>query len=141
MSNPKAIAPKDCNHEQICLIKTDNFSTPQFWISADGLEVSICKQRNGEPPEAIVSVPIKTFNKMIEWYQTPQETTESKPLREKPLRDFEDMRKERDDLKRELKPTVDLLKRCNVRIPAPYVSNFTEELAAQIAILERLIKG
>ena len=58
--------------EKVCALERDNQTFGGYWILSDGNTVSIAKQKTGEPAEAMVSVPLKVFRKMVALMQKQQ---------------------------------------------------------------------
>lgn len=58
--------------EDICLLKHDSKVLGNYWLIADGYEVTILNQPKGQLPIAKISIPRKTFNKMIAFYEKKQ---------------------------------------------------------------------
>lgn len=56
----------------LCKMRRDNYSTRDHWLLTDGSEVTLCKQRNGEPAEASISMPRSEFNRLVRFYITEQ---------------------------------------------------------------------
>lgn len=57
---------------KICSLDTDNHSTKNYWIIIDEVSVTLAEQQSGKPANTSISITRKDFNKLIEWYQTPQ---------------------------------------------------------------------
>jgi len=67
----KPLAPIDCNTcDEVCQLQTDHADCGDFWILNDGYTVSIARQKDGEPPQAEISIPKKKFDALIKWYTT-----------------------------------------------------------------------
>lgn len=49
-------------------LEADNFSTKDYWILTDGVNVHLCKQREGKPAQETMYMPVNDFNKLINWY-------------------------------------------------------------------------
>ena len=61
--------PSEVNtFDKACAMRRDNYSRGGYWIMADGREVTIAQQRNGEEAKSMTSVPRATFNNLIRWY-------------------------------------------------------------------------
>ena len=58
---------------QLCSLRRDNWSWGDWWIMSDGGTVSITQQKVGESPSQEISVPMSAFNRLIDWYNRPQE--------------------------------------------------------------------
>ena len=58
--------------DDICKLQTDHHDTCDAWIIIDGPQVTISKQRNGEPRTASVTLSRRSFNVLIDWYNRDQ---------------------------------------------------------------------
>lgn len=68
------LSPSECSSiSDILSLKESCLTLSQFWIMVqhDGAAI-IADQSPGEPARKIITIPRKTFHKMIEWYGTPQ---------------------------------------------------------------------
>ncbi len=61
--------------DQICELRYDNRTHKDCWILSDGYRVTIAEQRVGESPTQSITIPRKTFNKLIEFYTRQQRRT------------------------------------------------------------------
>lgn len=76
MLKKKKLSPKQANKFQdICRLKTDNRSLKGYWIIIDERNVTIAKQKNGEPADKIINIPRRQFNALIEWHSKQQPIT------------------------------------------------------------------
>lgn len=65
---------------QILRLKTDNYSTDDFWILLNGDTVNIHEQRSGEKSKQNITIPRKDFDRLVKWYLREQELRNVKPL-------------------------------------------------------------
>jgi len=54
----------------ICSLKRDNLTAGGYWIILNELGITICKQNPGEEPTQEITIPRKSFNRMVKWYTT-----------------------------------------------------------------------
>lgn len=67
------MTPKEAtNQSKMLRLKSDNYSTKDFWILINNDSVVIAKQKDGEPLQAKITIPRSDFNRMIKWYLNPQ---------------------------------------------------------------------
>lgn len=79
MKKKKLLAPAHAkNVDEVCSLRTDNFNIPTGWILTNGFQVTIARQRNGEPSTDSVSFSRKEFNRIVSWYFRPQRTVKRK---------------------------------------------------------------
>ncbi|MFH0938955.1 MAG: hypothetical protein V1899_06715 [Planctomycetota bacterium] len=66
--------PRDARTDkQMDGLKTDAYDTPGFWISLNyGEGIILSKQHAGEPEEWTVEIPMRDFNRLIDWYNCDQ---------------------------------------------------------------------
>lgn len=70
-AKPVAPTPREANtNAKVCAMPRDNWSARDFWIMVDETEVTIAKQRNGEPAEWSHSIPKHVFNRFVDFYNT-----------------------------------------------------------------------
>lgn len=75
----KLLAPAHAkNIDEVCSLRTDNFNIPSGWILTDGDQVTIARQKGGEPSTDSVSFTRKEFNRLMSWYFRPQRTVKRK---------------------------------------------------------------
>ena len=75
MTKTKTLSPRQARTwDQLCSLRRDNSSWGDWWILTDGLNVAIYQQKPGETSTQEISIPIGTFNRLIDWYQRPQKT-------------------------------------------------------------------
>ncbi len=70
-----AMAPEDVKRVRDMLgLKTTDIGIGDFWmlVSHNG-SVCIHRQKLGEQSSESIDIPRRTFQKMVEWYQKPQE--------------------------------------------------------------------
>lgn len=66
-------APKDCSFTELFLIRSDHYSTREFWILTESYHVTLTQQKKGEYPKQQIAIPRDDFDKLIAWYLRPQE--------------------------------------------------------------------
>jgi hypothetical protein len=72
---PKMLAPAHARTiDEVCTLRTDNFSIPSGWILTDGYQVTISKQKAGAPSTESVTFTRQEFNRLVSWYFRPQRT-------------------------------------------------------------------
>jgi phage I-like protein len=65
------LTPKTANtEEEICKLNRDNVSTKNYWFLVEENHITLAKQKSGEQAEAAISIPKKTFNAFIKFYET-----------------------------------------------------------------------
>lgn len=64
----KVLRAHSCDPRKIHLCPRDNWNTREAWLLCDGYEVTLCKQRSGEPAEAKVTLDRRTFNSLVRRY-------------------------------------------------------------------------
>ncbi len=70
------MSPMDANtFKKVIGLRSDNFSTEEFWILTDILTVTLAKQKNGEPSTQKITMPRAEFNRLIRWYIRDQKKT------------------------------------------------------------------
>lgn len=65
---------------QIIRLKTDNYSTDDFWILLNKDTVNIHEQRSGETSKQNITIPRKDFDRLVKWYLREQELRNVMPL-------------------------------------------------------------
>ena len=73
-SSDDGIMPADVANERDWLgLQTSTWNGTEFWmlVQHDGA-VSICQQCNGERVTASITIPRRTFQRMLDWYYRPQ---------------------------------------------------------------------
>lgn len=68
----KSKAPIDATEDDLLNMERDNLEIGDHCILTDSFNVSISTQKMGEPPSQAVTIPRKTFDKLIRWYLKPQ---------------------------------------------------------------------
>lgn len=68
----KTKAPIDATEDDLLHMDRDNLGIGDHSILTDSFNVSISTQKMGEPPSQHVTIPRKTFDKLIRWYIAPQ---------------------------------------------------------------------
>lgn len=75
MKKQKLLSPAHAkNLDEVCSLRRDNFNTQNGWILTDGFDVTIAKQKDGEPSTESVTFSRKEFNRLVSWYFRPQRT-------------------------------------------------------------------
>ena len=75
MKKQKMLAPAHAkNTDEVCSLRRDNFGIPTGWILTDGFNVTIAKQKDGEPSTESVTFSRQEFNRLVSWYFRPQRT-------------------------------------------------------------------
>ena len=65
--------PYDCKTtKQVCLQRTDNADSGDFWITSDGYGVCLAEQKLGTAPKQIFRIPRANFNRLVSWYMREQ---------------------------------------------------------------------
>ncbi len=66
---------RDAKGDKILQIRRDNLTAGDFWILADGHDVTVCAQQPGHAATASVTIPRKEFNRLVDWYMRDQKPT------------------------------------------------------------------
>lgn len=66
------------NLDEVCTLRCDNKDVGDFWILTDGYQVSLRKQKMGEPPSEGICIPRAQFNRLIAWYMREQKPVKTK---------------------------------------------------------------
>lgn len=70
----RKLSPRNANtFDKVCSLQTDHKDLLDYWIIADDTEITIAKQRTGEPCEVSLTIPRADFNKLINWYLREQD--------------------------------------------------------------------
>lgn len=65
----KKLAPREARTlKEICSLKRDNLGFERFWFLLDGPYVVIAEQTGGEPAKAIIKMPRRVFDRIVDWY-------------------------------------------------------------------------
>ena len=76
----KELSPMQARTEaQVCALRRVNLTAGDFWLLLDSESVTLCHQRAGESPEAVVTIPRAEFNKLVRWYTKPQKPAKAQP--------------------------------------------------------------
>jgi hypothetical protein len=54
--------------KKICSLPRDNISYKDYWILVGEKQVTIAKQKKGEPAEVVLGIPKSVFNRFIKFY-------------------------------------------------------------------------
>lgn len=65
----KLIPRKADTISKICKLKRDNVGTKHYWFSIDEHEVTLCKQSMGCEAMCILTMPKRTFNLFVDYYE------------------------------------------------------------------------
>ncbi len=56
------------NHQWICSLVRDNFSTEDAWILLDGGKITLANQQIGKSATEMISINARDFNALVRWY-------------------------------------------------------------------------
>ena len=59
----------------VCRLKTDSFDVGNFWVLHGGNVISFAEQKLGHKATQTITIPKKTFDRMIAWYLREQKLT------------------------------------------------------------------
>ena len=63
--------PRDANTlKKVCSMPRDNVCYGGYWVVSTEIDVTIAKQKSGEPCEQSVSLPRSVVNRFVDWYNT-----------------------------------------------------------------------
>lgn len=74
----RLLRPRDARTlKQTCALQRDNYDTKNFWLLLNGGTISspsvtICRQTAGEAPQQAIHIPRRVFDRLVDWYMTPQ---------------------------------------------------------------------
>lgn len=69
----KKLSPREAKTlREVCRLTRETISTRHGWILAEGVTVTIARQKNGEKSEGMVTLPKSEFDRLIDWYQKEQ---------------------------------------------------------------------
>jgi hypothetical protein len=67
------MSPRNAKSElKIMSLKTDNISTPNFWLLLHKDSITLTKQKTGESSTEKITITREAFNKFIDWYNREQ---------------------------------------------------------------------
>lgn len=65
-------SPKTANTtKKVCSLKRDNVTVGHHWCLVDEETVTICRQKSGQNPEAMITISKRDFNRIVKFYTTP----------------------------------------------------------------------
>lgn len=74
MTKEAAFSPKTVKSiDDLCRMKSDNYTAGDFWILVDPPNVTIAAQKTGEKATGMITMSRRQFDKLIAWYQQDQE--------------------------------------------------------------------
>jgi hypothetical protein len=79
MSAVRTLSPRKARTDnELCQMRRDNFDTDNHWILTDTFRVTIAAQKLGEGATQSITVPRKTFDKLVDWYMREQKLRAAK---------------------------------------------------------------